>query len=72
MGRFHILYWEVSRLRGMRDWRALYSWTPDYQGFSFAFTCLCLPLVAEFLLLIWDYNGFWGAQDYESCGLDTQ
>ena len=40
--------------RGMRVSCALYSLAPDFQGFSFAFFGFLLPLVAEFLLRIWD------------------
>jgi hypothetical protein len=51
--------------------RTLYSCTPDYQGFSFAFTCLLLPLVVRFLGRIWDFNGFWPAFRLLALEIDT-
>ncbi len=60
ISEFHFLYWEVSGACEVHVACTLYSWTPDYQGFSFAVTCLFLPLVVRFLGRIWDYNGFWG------------
>jgi hypothetical protein len=50
--------WEVSGVREVHVSCTLNLVAPDYQGFSLAFTRLLLPLVAEFLLLIRDYNGF--------------
>jgi hypothetical protein len=50
------LYWEVAGARVVHDSCAIYLETPDYQGFSFAFCCFLLPLMAKKLLRIWDYD----------------
>jgi hypothetical protein len=44
----------MTALRVVRGWCDVYYVAPDYQGFSFAFICLLLLLVAKKLLRIWD------------------
>ena len=48
---------DASAAPSARGVCGIYFETPDYQGFSFAFFSLSLPLVAKKLLRIWDDEG---------------
>ena len=56
----YILYWEVTELAEMHSLYGLYSLHIHFHRVFSAFLCFLLPLVAEFLLLIWALHSFLG------------